>query len=92
MKGELWGWASLFIGALLGNLAWARLLGTFRDGWKGVCRWGVSLYGSSVKGTWREGSLAGYPGGKVEKAQEMGNSFHKGPNGEHGRGLIYWGL
>jgi hypothetical protein len=24
---------------------------------------GVSVYGSSVKGTWREGSLAGYPGG-----------------------------
>jgi len=62
MRGGLWGWASLFTGALLGNLEWARLLGTFRDGRKGLCRWGVSLYESSVKGTWREGSLAGYPG------------------------------
>jgi len=27
---------------------------------------GVSPYGSSVKGTWREGSLAGDPEGYVE--------------------------
>ena len=51
-----------------------------------------SLYGSSVKGTWREGSLAGYPGGYVEKALEMGISFHRGPTEEPGKGLIYWGL
>jgi len=39
----------------------------------------VSLYGSSVKGTWREGSLAGDPEGNIEKALEAGIFFHKGP-------------
>jgi hypothetical protein len=32
MKGRLWGWASLFMGAQLGNLEWALLPGTLRDG------------------------------------------------------------
>jgi hypothetical protein len=32
-----------------------------------------------VKGTWRKGSLAGNPEGYVEKALEMGISFHRGP-------------
>jgi hypothetical protein len=40
---------------------------------------GVSVCGSSVKGTWREGSLAGGPEGYVEKTLEMGMSFHRGP-------------
>ena len=32
-----------------------------------------------MKGTWREGSLAGDPKGYVEKALEMGISLHRGP-------------
>jgi len=32
MKGRLWGWASLFMWDHLGNLDWARLPGTLRDG------------------------------------------------------------
>jgi hypothetical protein len=40
---------------------------------------GLSLCGSSVKGTWREGSLARDPEGYVEKALETGISFHRGP-------------
>ena len=28
LKGRLWGWASLFMGAQLGNLEWAYLPGT----------------------------------------------------------------
>jgi hypothetical protein len=32
MKGRLWGRASLFMRAQLGNLEWAPLLGTLRDG------------------------------------------------------------
>ena len=41
-----------------------------------------------------EGSLEGGlpcwgPGGQVEKALEMGISFHWGPAGEPGKGLIY---
>jgi hypothetical protein len=39
-------------------------------------RGGVSL---SVKGTWREGCLAGDPEGYAEKALETGISFHRGP-------------
>ena len=46
---------------------------------KGLWRCGVSLCGSSVKGTWREGFLAGDPEVYVEKALEMGLSFHRGP-------------
>jgi len=30
MKGRLWVWASLLMGAQLGNLVWAPLLGTLR--------------------------------------------------------------
>jgi len=36
----------------------------------GLWRWGISLNRSSVKGTWREASLAGDPEGYVEKAVE----------------------
>jgi hypothetical protein len=52
-KGRLWGWASIFMGAQLGNLEWVHLPGTLRHGWKGVWRWSVSLSpcGSSVKET-----------------------------------------
>jgi len=32
MKGRLWGWASRFMGAQLGNLEWAYLSGTLRYG------------------------------------------------------------
>jgi hypothetical protein len=32
MKGRLWGRASLFMGAQLGNLEWVYLPGTLRDG------------------------------------------------------------
>ena len=39
----------------------------------------MSLCGSSVKGTWREGSLAGDHEGYVEKALETGISFHRSP-------------
>ena len=39
----------------------------------------MSVCGCSVKGTWREGSLAGDPGRYVEKALETGISFHRGP-------------
>jgi len=40
---------------------------------------GVSPCRSSVKVTWREGSLVGDPEGHVEKAMETGSSFHRGP-------------
>ena len=46
---------------------------------KGLWRCGVSLRGSPVKGTWREGFLAGDPEGYAGKALETGISFHRGP-------------
>jgi hypothetical protein len=45
-----------------------------------------------VKGIWREDSLAGDAEGCVEKAVDLGISFHRGPDGEPERGLICWGL
>ena len=51
-----------------------------------------SLYRSSVKGTWRESSLACDPEGYVEKALETGTSLHKGRVWEPGGGFIYRGL
>jgi len=76
----------------MGNLEWACVPRTLRDGLKWLWRCGVSLYGSSVKGTRRDSSLAGDPGGKVQKALERGIYFHRGPAGEPGSGLIYQGL
>ena len=39
----------------------------------------LSLCGRYVKGTWREGFLAGELEGYVEKALEMDISFHRDP-------------
>jgi hypothetical protein len=50
----------------------------FERGSRGGVSLSLSLYGSSVKGTCREGSLAGDPEGYVKKALEMGISFHRG--------------
>ena len=46
---------------------------------KGLWRCGVSLRESSVKGTWREGFLAGDPEGYVGNSLETGISFRRGP-------------
>jgi len=59
----------------MGNVEWAHIPGTLRDGSKALWRWGISLYGSFVKGTWREGYLAEDPGEWVEKALEIGISI-----------------
>jgi hypothetical protein len=63
MKGRIRGRASLFMRAQVGKLKWICLPGTFRDGWKGLWSWGVSLYASCVKGTWNKGSLVKDPRG-----------------------------
>ena len=39
----------------------------------------LSICGSSVKGTWRQGFLVGDPERYVEEALETGISFHRGP-------------
>jgi hypothetical protein len=43
---------------------------------RGLWKWGISLYGSSVRGTWREGSFVGDPVGYERKALEMGTCLH----------------
>ena len=53
--------------------------GDFDKRMKGLWKCGVSVCGSSVKGTWREGFLAGDPEGHVEKALETGVSLFRGP-------------
>jgi hypothetical protein len=60
-----------------------------RDGCKELWSWSLSLCGSSLEGTCREGSIAGDPEGYVEKALQTGISFYRGPTGEPGRGLTY---
>jgi hypothetical protein len=52
----------------------------------------LTLCGSSVKGTWKEGSLTGDPEGYAEKALETVIYSHRDPVGEPVRGLVYWGL
>jgi len=59
MKGRLWGWASVFRWATRSGLVYWRLREMAERGSGG----GASLCGSSVKGTWREGLLAGDSGG-----------------------------
>ena len=59
-KRRLWRRASLFIGAQSGNLEWAYLPGTLRDGWRRALEMehiSLSLCGSSVRGTKRGGPL-----------------------------------
>jgi hypothetical protein len=48
-------------------------------GSKGGASLSLSLCGCSVKGTWREGSLAGDPERYVEKGLETGISLYRGP-------------
>jgi len=45
----------------------------------GLWKWGVSLCGSFVRGTWKEGSFTGDPETLLIKALATGNSLHKAP-------------
>jgi len=51
---------------------------------KGGSANGASLYGSSVRGTWRESSFAKGPEGYERKALGMGISLHGGSVGQPG--------
>ena len=72
----------------------ARLLGTFRDGWKGLWGWSISLWKCSVEGTLGGSSFNGDPGRYVKKSPDMGIPLHGGPfpakgNLVYGGGLVY---
>jgi len=63
MKGRLWGWASLFMGAQLGNLEWAHLLGTLEVGHISLSLCGNLEGGLPCWGLWgigRKGSGGGH--------------------------------
>jgi hypothetical protein len=53
---------------------------------EGLWLWSISVYGSSVRGTWRGGSFAGDPVGYERKALETGISLHAGSVGQPGVG------
>jgi len=55
-------------------------------------KWSISLYGSSVRGTWKMGSFTGEPEGYVQQGSGEGHLFPWGPLGEPESGLIYQGL
>ena len=65
--------------------------GDFEMWLKGIWSCGVPLCGSSMKGIWRERSLAGEPERYVGKSFETGISFHMGSVWELGGRLIYRG-
>jgi len=48
---------------IMGNLEGARIPGTLKDELGGLWKWSISLCGSSMGGTWREGSFTGDPKG-----------------------------
>jgi hypothetical protein len=80
LKGGSENGASLSMGALLETpREGAPLLMALKVMKGRLWRWTLSLCGSSVNGTWREGPLAGDPEVHVEKALEMGISFHRSP-------------
>ena len=54
---------------------------------RGLWRRGITLYGSPVRGTWREGSFARGPEGHEGKALRMGILLYGGSVGQPGVGL-----
>jgi hypothetical protein len=49
---------------------------------RGFWKRGISLYGSSIRGTWKGGSFARGPEGYERKALGMGISLHNGSVGQ----------
>jgi hypothetical protein len=72
----------------------AHLLGTFRDGRRRALEMEhLSLYGSSVRGTWREASFAGDTEEYVKKESGSGHLPPYGPrSGTVEVTLLYWGF
>jgi len=73
-KRSLWKQASLSTEAFWGTRGEVCLMETSRDSKRGLWKLSVcvSLYGSSVRGTWREGSFTGDPEGYVKKGSGNG--------------------
>jgi hypothetical protein len=88
MKGRLWEWTSLFMGAQLGNLEWAHLPGTFELWLKGAleveCLPLRELYIGNL-----EGGLRRWGPWRIGR---KGSLSIRTPFGEPGGGLVYLGL
>jgi hypothetical protein len=79
-KGKLWRWASLFIGAPVGNLEGGLYTGDFERWMKEGARSGASLSEGALWGKpWGRAPLLGTPKDTLIKALEMGVCFHRGP-------------
>jgi hypothetical protein len=83
-KRKLWKQVSLSIEAPLGNPEGTRLPGTLRDGPKRLWKRNVYLYGSSAKGTWREGSFTEYSEGFIQEAYGNGHLSPQRSLGQRG--------
>ena len=89
-KRRLWKWASLSTVNPLGNLGGGSFTGDSERQMEESSGNGASLYGSSVRGTWRGGCFIWDPEGFVKESSQNG-PHQRGPVGEAGGGLIYWG-
>ena len=67
-KRRFWKWTSLSIEGPTGGPGGVfHLLGTYRDSRRGLWKSSVTLYGSSVRGIWREGSFTVGPEGCMKE-------------------------
>jgi hypothetical protein len=86
MRGRLWGWASLLMGAQLGTSfgqpGAGSSAGDFEIWLKGALGVECLPLWELCKGNLEGGSLAGEPQEYVEKALEMGISLNRGSNWE----------
>jgi hypothetical protein len=78
-KRKLWKLASLSIGAHWRTQSGAHLPGTLQIQMKEGSGNGASLDGSSLRGTWREGSSTGGPGRYIKEGSGEGHRFPYGP-------------
>jgi hypothetical protein len=62
----------------------ARFTGDFGRRMMEDCKRSISLYGSSVRGTWREDSFTGDPVGYVNEGSGNGHLYLQSPGGEPG--------
>ena len=63
----------LHVGEYVG-VGWVRLSGAWRDSNSALCKRSLSLCGSSVRGTWKEGFLTGSSESYITNAKEgLGN-------------------
>jgi len=83
---------SLVMRVYVDKLEWAYPSEVLRDVSKILWRYSVTLYGTTLKGTWMKSFLAWDPEGYVEKALNTCISFLMEPDRYPGRVLVHLGL